>query len=93
MSITTKVKAELSTYDRDLILQHVMLMHSGLEDKILSKRARNGSIKVDLTKEELADLIGCVAREANHTANKNLENDLDELFGYLENLEFDFRGV
>lgn len=83
------VKIILSASDKDLILHHVLLFHSGLKEKIRSKRVRNGVISLQVSQEELSDLLGCVAREANHTASKKLERELDPLFEYLEGVEFE----
>jgi hypothetical protein len=85
------VKITLSSYDRDLILHHVSLFHSGLKEKIKSKRARNGTISLQVNQDELSDLLGCIAREANHTSSKKLEGELDPLFEYLEGAEFELR--
>lgn len=85
------VKIELDVFQRDLILQHVCLCHLELEEKLKNKRPRNGYITLNVTKEELDDFIGCVAREANHTSNRSLENELDEIFGWLEAAENCFR--
>lgn len=85
------IKIKLSIYDRDLILHHVSLFHPGLKEKIKSKRARNGAISLDINQDELSDLLGCIARESNHTSNRNLEQELDPLFEYLEGAEFELR--
>jgi hypothetical protein len=78
------IKVKLDVSQRDLGLQHVCLCHPGLEEKLKNKRSRNGYVTLNITKEERDDFIGCVAREANHTSNRALENALDEIFGCLE---------
>jgi hypothetical protein len=85
------VKIILSIGDRDLILHHVLLYNSDLKEKIRSKRARNGAISLQVNQEELSDLLGCIAREANHTSSKKLERELDPLFEYLEGVEFELK--
>ena len=86
-----KALVELSTRDRDLILRHVILFFPGLRDKIKSKRARDGAVSLRLTLEELSDLTGCIAREANHTSNGKLEGELDPLFLYLDEIADELR--
>ena len=88
------IKIKISIDDRVLILQHVPLYHPGLREKIEEKRSRNGTVSLEVSGEELSELLGCVAREANHTSSRKLENELDSLFEYLESVEFQskFRG-
>ncbi len=40
-----------------------------------------------LTEFELADLVGYVAAEANHAKNPQDEDDLSNIFEYLEGVE------
>lgn len=93
MGSIDKVRAELSVDDRDLILEHVSLCHPGLEEKIRKKRSRSGYVMIDLDKGELADLLGCIAREANHTSKRWLEDALDPIFEYLQSLEYGLRRI
>ena len=88
MDNTKMIRIELSIDDRDLILQHVPLFYPGLKEKIGKKLARNRMISLEVSKSELSELIGCVAREANHTSNRKLERELDPLFEYLESAEY-----
>lgn len=85
------IRIRLSIHDRDLILHHVSLFHTGLKEKIKDKRARNGAISLEVNQEELSDLLGCIAREANHTSNRKLERELDPLFEYLEGIEYQLK--
>lgn len=95
MNRAQTVIVRLNTYDRDLILNHILLFVPGLKEKIQSRRARSGFISLRVNQEELSDLIGCVAREANYTSNKKLEMELDPLFEYLEGQDSELkrRGV
>lgn len=85
------IKIKLSIEDRDLILEHVPLYYPGLREKIEKKRSRNGTVSLEVSREELSELLGCVAREANHTSSRKLENQLDPLFEYLECVEFQLK--
>lgn len=85
------IKIKLSVEDRNLILEHVPLYYPGLREKIEKKRLRNGMVSLEISGKELSELLGCVAREANHTSSKKLENELDPLFEYLESVEFQLK--
>lgn len=84
-------QVELTVEERELILEHVTLFHPDLEEKLRKKRSRNGYVKLELDIRELDDLIGCIAREANETSNRWLENDLQEIFDRLEGVEYELR--
>ena len=86
---TTQI--ELTVEERELILEYVTLFHPGLEDKLRKKRSRNGYVKLQLDTRELDDLIGCIAREANETSNRWLENELQEIFDRLEVVQYELR--
>ena len=68
------VQVELTVEERELIFEHVMLFHPGLEEKLHKKRSRSGYVRLELNASELDDLIGCIAREANETKDRWLEN-------------------
>lgn len=85
------IKIQLDVFHRDLVLKHVCLCDPGLEEKLKNKRSRDGYVTLNLTEAELDDFIGCIAREANHTKNRTLENELDEIFGWLEAAQSGFR--
>ena len=85
---TRRVKAQLTVEERDLILEHVtLIVDPKLEEKLRKKRSRHGYVTIELDAEELKDLIGCVAGEANHTSEKWLAASLDEIFDELQLLE------
>lgn len=85
------LKIKLDVYDRNLILEHVPLYYPGLKEKIEKKCPRNGVISLEISGTELSELLGCIAREANHTSSRKLENELDSLFKYLESVEFQLK--
>lgn len=88
---TTQV--DLTVEERELVLKHVMLFHPGLEDKLRKKRSRNNYVRLELNAEELGDLIGCIAREANETLDRWLENELQEIFDRLEGVQYKLRSA
>jgi hypothetical protein len=85
------VQVELSVEERELILKYVMLFYPGLEEKLRKKRSRNGYVRLELKGKELDDLIGCIAREANETSDRWLENELQEIFERLEDVQYKIR--
>lgn len=64
-----------------------------MEKKLCAKRPRNGSITVELSPEEIEELTGAIAAEANHTKDRDLENALDELFEHFSWLEDECKWV
>ena len=85
------VQIELTVEEKELIIKHVMLFDSGLEEKLSQKRNRNGWVRLKVDKRELDDLIGCVAREANETSDRWLENQLQEVLDRLESVQYQLR--
>jgi hypothetical protein len=85
------VKARFTTEERDIIIEHQICMNPRVAERIREKRSRNGYVSIELNKEELADLAGCVASEANHTKKRELGVILNEICDQLESLEDKFR--
>ena len=52
---------------------------------ILKKmKMKDNEVELLLTKDELKELTGFVAAEANHATSKTAEDGLDEIFEHLE---------
>ncbi|MBI3846679.1 MAG: hypothetical protein HY292_18790 [Planctomycetes bacterium] len=51
-----------------------------------AKLERDGRYHVKLNRNDLEELLGCIAGEANHTKDRALEGELDALFRRLEEL-------
>ena len=79
-----KIQIEFSIDERELILEHVLICSPGLKEKIRKKRSRSGYVTLELSREELTDLSGSIASEANHTSKKWLADELDPIFESLE---------
>jgi hypothetical protein len=90
MMESAKYRVRISTYDRELILKYAMLP-SGLIETIKKKRSRLGEVSLELTHKELNEIAGEVAREANHTRNRQLAEDLNALCDHLEGMEDQIR--
>ncbi len=51
----------------------------------------NDGVELLLTLHELNDLIGFVASEANHAISKKMEQELSDVFEYLEGVLYSLR--
>jgi hypothetical protein len=76
------VPVKLRPRDRELIEELTFV------DPDYSSRLDSMSGSADLlghfTLDELEDLLGCIAADANHTRNRRLESELDSLFERLQ---------
>jgi hypothetical protein len=81
------VKVRFTQTERDLILEHRICMDPRVEERIRQKKSSRGSISIELSQEELTDLIDSVAAEANHAKQKGLASALHEICDRLESLE------
>lgn len=76
-----KVTVRMTTRDRELLLEYT------LGDPEYAERLRpdsNGKGLVgEYTLDDLEDIVGYVAAEANHTDDRKLGRELDALFGRL----------
>jgi hypothetical protein len=75
------VTLRMTTRDRELLLEHTMA------DPEYAERPRPASTAKALVGEyaldDLEDILGYVAAEANHTGDKKLRRDLDALYDRL----------
>lgn len=83
---TQLIECELSDRERTLILDHTFA-GPNLTDKLENAETRGGKLIVKYSLDELDELLGYIAAEANHTENEKLERDLDRLYGRLEEYE------
>jgi hypothetical protein len=77
-----QIEIKFTEKERDLILEHT------LADPYLTKRLKIAEIKgkyliTKFTIEDLDELIGYIAAEANHTEDSKLQKQLDKLFEKL----------
>ncbi len=85
------VKARFTLEERDLIIEQKLFMDPSVEERIRNKRGNRGSVSIELSREELTDLIGCIAAEANHTKKRMVAAVLNEICDELESLENEMR--
>jgi hypothetical protein len=78
-----KVGLRLTGAERKLILEALIHIDDELAGPIRSTPA---DAPVMLTLDDLDDLAGCVAAEANHTTNKSLRKKLDAIFSKIQDL-------
>ena len=76
----TKLPVKLTVRERDLILDETFCDPGYLKMAV----ADNRSIKLEWSLDDIEDIQGFVAAEANHTENKKLEKELDRLFDKLQ---------
>lgn len=76
----TKLPVSLTVRERDLIRDHTFC-HL---DFAACAAVDGTGIRVDLSLDEIEEIQGYVAAEANHTKNATLRKELDRLFGKLQ---------
>ncbi len=83
------IKVKLSFDQRDLILGK----HQGgipiaplIDDNFQTALVKGKSVIVKMTADDIDDLLGFLALEANHTDDSFLEDMYDNLYAYLENI-------
>ncbi|MFC1782260.1 plasmid pRiA4b ORF-3 family protein [Planctomycetota bacterium] len=80
---TEKITIKLSDKQRRLLLDKVMIHDEDLERLISVVLKRGKYYQVSLTPDDLEELCGCVASEANHCQDQALVRKLYQLHDYL----------
>jgi repressor LexA len=81
-----RVPVRLSPVQRDLILRHAFI-DPELEQRLRVAEAEGASIIARLTLDDIDELLGAVAAEANHSKNATLRTDLDTIYERLRDIE------
>ena len=76
----TKLPVRLTLRERDVIRDHTFYDPAFANLAL----ADGAGIRVDLSLDDIEEMQGYVAAEANHCDDPNLENELDALFGKLQ---------
>ena len=83
------IDVKFSFSQRDLILGK----HQGgfpiaplIDDNFRTALVQGKAVVVKMTLDEVEELVGFVAAEANHANNRSLEKKYDSLYVYLENI-------
>jgi hypothetical protein len=91
MNRSQKYRITISVYDRELILKYCLVITDDLAASIKQKRSRAGSVSIELTLNEVSEIAGWIAMEANHTKNRQLEEGLSALYENLESFEYQIK--
>ena len=85
-----KIPLRLSTRESELILEHTFA-DDELTAPLRTAPTSNKTAVYAFTLDDLEELAGYVAAEANHTRNKKLEKELDCLFARMETVLQSYR--
>ena len=77
------IPIKLSIAERTLVLEHT-LADPELTDRLRSAVPKRGVCVVFYTIDDLDELLGYVAAEANHATDKKIQRALDRLFERLQ---------
>lgn len=80
-----KILVTLTLQERDLIL-NCMILEKHLIEMFKISVIKNNKISLHCTKNDIEDLLGYIAAEANHTPDKKIVNRLDKLYDKLDSL-------
>jgi repressor LexA len=81
-----RIAVRLTQDQRDLILAHT-LIDDELAGRLRVAEAEGGSIVARLTLDDLEDLLGHVAAQANHSTDAKLRKRLDTIWERLHDLD------
>ena len=81
-----EIPVRLTTRQRDLMLEHTFI-EPELEKRLRIAVTEGASIVVGLTLDDLDDLLGHVAAEANHSKDASFRRHLDTLYNRLRDVE------
>ena len=76
----TKLPIKFSMRERDLIRKHTFYDSDFAQLAVV----KGDGIQVDLTLDDIEEIQGYVAAEANHCDNRKLERELDVVFDKLQ---------
>lgn len=80
ISSGSKLPVKLTLRERDLIRDETFCNPDFIKFAVVDGK----DIKVDLSLDDIEEIQGYVAAEANHTENKKLQKELDRLFDKLQ---------
>ena len=81
-----RVAFRLTRQERDLIVERTSV-DAEIEERLRNARSSGTDLIVDLTLDDVDDLAGHVAAEANHCSEARVRRVLDALYDRLANLE------
>lgn len=78
----TRLRFTLSTRERDVVVDRAFL-DPEVQARLKTARARGSRLEVELTLDDIDELHGCVAAEANHCDDVNVRRTLDAVCNRL----------
>lgn len=90
MNSRSKYTVELNDYECELIVNHCIVFGK-LEATLTRHSQKEGIHKVKMTFQEIHDIAGWLAAEANHATSAELEEDLSSLYETFDALEYGMR--
>lgn len=81
-----KISIKFTIEERDLIVNHTFA-DDYLTERLIIAKAEGKYIKVSYSLDEIDDLAGFVAAEANHAEDKKLEQKLEKLYDKISDIE------
>jgi len=82
----TKIPIKLSLREKELILDYT-LVDSNVTEPLEQAISKGNTTEINLSIDDLNDLLESIAAEANHAKNKKLEDEFDALYEKLEEIE------
>jgi repressor LexA len=82
----TRIPFRLSVRERDMLVERAFL-DPEIESRLRGAALAGGRLVVDLTLDDVDDLAGCVAAEANHCEDTRVRRVLDGAFDRLTKLQ------
>jgi repressor LexA len=82
----TRIPFRLSVRERDMVVERAFL-DPEIESRLRGAALAGARPVVDLTLEDIDDLAGCVAAEANHCKDARVRHVLDGVFERLKDIE------
>lgn len=84
-----KILVTLTAHERDLIL-NCLILEEELIDMLKIAINNNNIISINCTLDELEELLGYIAAEANHANDNKVVNQLDKLYDKLDKLAISY---
>ena len=87
--IMQNIEIPFTLEERDLILKKTFT-DPALTDRLKLAEVKEGHIKVSFSLNEIDELAGAIAAEANHTEDEALQEKLDDLYDRIADIESRF---
>lgn len=86
----TRLTVRLSMRERDLVVERAFL-EPEVEAQLRQAASVGGRLIVDLNLDDIDELLGCVAAEANHSDDRKVQRVLDSICDRLSRLLDSYR--